>query len=549
MRVISPLIIAFFVLTGCDGTYDNSPVASQPAFTVSLASTSTPVPVNAQLILHATTALEPSTVNENSVYIKNSSKELVPAYITLIDQDIVVQPKVYLSANTDFDLIVTTAVASSSGAHLNQDSVASFTSGAASDFTAPVIVASLPANGSGMKEFGKIYFQLTEPISPLSINNSTIIVTMDALSMNISGTVNSSGSLVSFTPDQDLNSSIDTTWSVFLDLNTVFDLAGNQATALAGENNISMFPQASAPGFLTPKPLGSDVYDIGAPVNCVESAGNLMFVGSSAGLHLVEFNTITETFTHRSHLVSSSIGFVYSVDIDLATQRAYVGSSTGLSILDISNITEPLVVGSYPTTAPVYGLDLNGTDLYLAASVQGLVALDITIETAPAKKFEQPTNGTAFGVLTYYDGFLARTVITVADYDQGVSRFNTTGTALDFTGTQHQTRQLLWLPTNSEIYTASGIGGVKSLDIVSTLGMSPVASMPSYTTKIILDGDTVYTNDFGTGVGVISSLNRSLDSYIPMNRDITTLSSIRNGVDLYLILADTNGQLLSMKVQ
>ncbi|MEN8147683.1 MAG: Ig-like domain-containing protein [Campylobacterota bacterium] len=546
MRAILPLIIAFFVVTGCDGTYDNAPVKSEPALSISLAAAAlTPVPVNAQLILHASTALEPSTVNENSVYIQNSAKERTPAYITLIDQDIVVQPKIYLAANTDFELIVTTAVASSSGTHLTQNSVTPFTSGAASDFTAPTITSSLPVANTTARPYSKIYFQFSEPISPLGIDNSVITITNNTFGDTIPGTVNVSGSLISFTPYVDIPAE-DVTWNIVLNINAITDLAGNGAIAGGDDINASFFYSAQV-GFLTPKPLGSNVYNIGAPVNCIESSDNLVFVGSNAGLHLIEFDTVAETFTYKSHLLSSTIGYVYSIDIDVAANRAYVGSSTGLNIIDITQTTTPSIISSYETSAPVYGLDINGTDLYLAASAQGLIALDVTNETTPTVKFIRSTNGTAFDVATSTTG------IILADYDQGVTRFDFNGDWPENYPTTHHARSLIRKPgTTTGFFSASGIGGVKHIDTSSTsIFVNAPPPMPSYTTAVVADGilDKVYTNDFGTGIGVVDSLDYFLISYIPLNIDIVTISSVRDTSGLYLILADTSGQLHSMQVE
>jgi len=158
------------------------------------------------------------------VYIQNSVGERQPAYITLIDQDIIVQPKVYLTANTDFKLMATTAVASISGAHLTQNSVTSFTSGTASDFTAPTIVASLPAGPGTYEPFTKIYFQFSEAISPLDIDNSVITITDKTFGTDIPGIVRVSDSLISFTPYQDIPE-IDTTWNIVLNLNTMTTLS------------------------------------------------------------------------------------------------------------------------------------------------------------------------------------------------------------------------------------------------------------------------------------------------------------------------------------
>lgn len=123
MRTLLSLFIMLLLLSGCGESFDNASQDSESAFNISLAPafapvSTTPVPVNAQLILHASAALDPATVNESSVYIQNTLRERQDAYITLLGQDILVKPKVYLTAFTDFEIVITTALTNTTGTHL-----------------------------------------------------------------------------------------------------------------------------------------------------------------------------------------------------------------------------------------------------------------------------------------------------------------------------------------------------------------------------------------------------------------------------------------------
>ena len=552
MPTISSLLIMFILFTGCDGTYDNSPATSKPSFSISLAPAFAPsavtdsVAVNAQLILYASSTLEPSTVNESSVFIQSASGVRHAAYITLVGQDIIVQPKVYLTPNTKFEIVATTAIASTNGAHLTNNAVVFFTSGNPSlDVTAPTITSSLPHDSvnSAHELFTKIYFQFDEPISPLNTNNNTITVTATNIDINISGTVNVSGSLISFTPDQNIPND-DTNWNIFLNLNDISDLAGNgPATVTSVSNDVNKSFWSSVT--LAPKPLSVNSYNLGTAVNCIESSDNLLFIGSNDGLYLMAFDSTTTIFSPKSHLDQASIGMVYSIDINATTNRAYIGSTTGLFIIDISDSARPLIISHYPTTYPVYGVDQNGTDLYLAASLQGFIILDMTDETTLTEKYPTSTTlGTAFDVLSFDTGIL------LVEYDQGMSNYGFTGKLADqYPFTTTHLRSLLAIPNHNYIYMAAGIGGVYSVDPASTLTPTPVQQMPSYTTKLVTDGALVYSNDYGTGIGVFSgSTSLNLLEYIPLDFDVVTITYTTDGSKKHLVLVGVDGRLYSIEI-
>ncbi len=561
MRSILSLLIMLFIFTGCDSTYDNSPQETKPEFNINLAPAFAPgatvlVPVNSQLILHASATLDPSTVNENTIYIQNTFGERQDAYISLLGQDIIVKPKVYLTAFMDFEIVITTALVNSAGTHLAQTIVIPFSSDSPDGDTLPPVLVDHLAKDKGTIEPQTIlYYQFSEPISPLNISDSIVSIVNSIGSHTIQGRAQVSGTLLIFTPNEPFISNGDT-YTITLDLNqTISDLAGNILSQSSQIDSLSI--SSALP--TTQKSLHQNYYNSNSQVHCIESGpssssnSNLLYVGGTNGLEIIEFNLLTHSFTKRAQIDPNIVGAVYSIEINTASKRLYLGSSKGFSIYDIGETSNPIHLSTYQTTSPVYGAQILGDHAYLAASLQGVVDLNISNETVPSHIFTSSENGaTAFDITIHSNN------IIVADYDQELTTYDIDGISGQSWGQTNKghVRTLLKHPSSSfpdTFLIASGIAGFKAftLEVDANTYYNNYTPAPSYVSKVVANtNSSIYFNVANIGIAELSSTDYSHQGYLVPQPFIDTItftqvndSSFSN---IHLILVDNTGRIYSM---
>ncbi|HFU77308.1 MAG TPA: hypothetical protein ENK68_02245, partial [Epsilonproteobacteria bacterium] len=469
MRSLLYLFGIILIFSGCgDEKHTNTNLKTPQAFTITrapaLANDATlPVPVNSQLILQSSTLLDETTVTSSSVFIQDTSGVPLLSNITLDGLNIIIQPKAYLLPFTNYEIVITTQVKSASGLTLLENIVVPFTSGDPSaDISSPVLTTTLPTNGANTVEpYSNIYFQFNESLSPIGVDNTFITVIDQNTGQPISGNVTVSGTTLTFTPDNNfVNTHI---YVATLDdtLNSggyaLTDLAGNPIAS--GSQTVSFTIRA----FRTTKDanLSTTTYPLNTDVYCMENNGSLLFVGSKKGLDIIDYNLNTITFTPQSQL--HDIGSVFSIDINVSAEKAYLGTSNGLSIIDFSTPTAPQIIGSYTTNFPVYGTFIKEDHAYLAASLEGLIDLNISNQTTPQVNFVVDTNGTAFDVIA------TNTWIAVADFDQGVKIFDFSGTLFDAMPISSPARGFIADPGNLDSFQViTGVNGLYTLDLFST---------------------------------------------------------------------------------
>lgn len=544
-------LMSIFLIIGCG---NNASEGSKPSFTISLAPSRAPIlqepiPVNAQLILTASVALDPATVNENTIIIQDETATNFPITITLDGPDLSIKPKVYLTPNTNYFIRISKNVRSAQGKQLLNDITINFTSaGPDPDQTPPSLQTTLPLNNASLEPFAKIYFQFDEAISPLSIDNSVLNVFDNNTSTNVEGTIKVSGALLTFTPKSQLI--VDHNYTATLELgngtltHSISDLAGNPHP---GGTQILNFQVKSslisnAPNLATPTySLYSDVY-------AIEAIGTTLFVGGAKGLKIISHNLTNASFTPISELTRTQVGSVYSIELNASTKRAYIGTSNGVSIVDISNLATPTIIGSYKTQAPVYGLKVKASHLYLAASLQGVIDLDIQNETAPTERFVQDTNGTAFDVA------INSNFIIVADFNEGIKLFDTQGNLFTTLNTNGQTRNLIDEPFGSENQlVSSGIGGINYVETLSTPTAYTFFAVDAYVNKIrpaTLPHDTnpiLQVNLYGIGIAQTTP-EYIINSYIPLDFNVVNFVYLKSNDETisHMIVVDETGTLRTL---
>lgn len=545
MRLIMFLIGISLFFLGCGGGGSSETNTETPAFQIALApsfapNSEIPVPVNARLVLQSSSSLDLSTINETNIYIEDDIGAKFPAYVTLIDLNIIVKPKVYLTPDATYTIVITTNVANTEGEHLSENATVTFTAGSANpDATPPNYEGVLPDGNQAIETFSKIYFQFDEAISPISVASDVVQIINTSGEANITGTPQVSGSLLIYTPDTPFipNSSYD----ISIDFSKISDLAGN---LMSGMDGISVTVAASSQpsDTLTPNLNTYNTKDI---IHTIEVFDNTLYLCGNNGLHIIAFDAETATFSQLGHLSAATLGASYGIDVNSSANRAYVGSTKGFNIVDISNKSTPTLVQNHPTTAPVFGIDVIGNKAFIAASLQGVIGLDISNETQPQELYIKDTTGVVFDVIAVDSRILA------TDYNKGIATFDSSGVVSESTANFGHYRNITPHPANpGQYFIAGGTGGLQIADTFSTLGTVTYGLTPSYVTKIVTTDTLAYYHLSDIGIGVLNFVTDNLfEKYIFIDTiDITTFTYIKNtsGTKEYLILVDTQGQLHSV---
>ena len=536
------LLFTLLLLTSCS---NNDKKSTQP-FSITMSSGLAPaftskVPVNARIILDVNETLDPATVNETNVYIQETNTTIHhPTSVTLLTLQITLQPVVHFKANTNYEVVVTTGVQTTDGISLSEDVVISFLTDGTVDSLEPVFLSSLPKNNAlNVQPFSHIIFEFNEPLSPLTIDASTISVFNTDL-MPILGKIETTGSIISFIPLSDLTEG---NYTVSVDESTISDLAGNLALSV---NDINFTVAKSKTLIDLASFYNTNTYNVGATINNLNSVDDIIFVGSENGLFIIQHNTPEDNntnFTLRSHLSSDALGSVYDVDAHLTSGRAYIGSSKGVSIFDITDLDAPSLLSFYPTTYPVYGIDANETNLYAAASLQGFIGLDISDELSPKLLFTRPTTSTAFDVKIYdYNG----QGLILSDYADGIVKATIDGNTSEASSTSSPIRQLADSSNTYSLYAAGGITGTYSIDFLSTLSVGPYNPPSSYTMQVCYGINSGMRHSIERNVGI----NDHQSNYYNSSQDLISLTCIESKNDLgitFVVTAERSGKLSTLQ--
>ena len=512
------------------------------------------IPVNAQIILYASTALDPDSVNSRSVYLEDEEGRKLISDVTLLDRQIIIQPKVYLPAEETLHIIVTTEVETLSGAHLSEQLSLSFVSGDPSgDTTPPVYLGHNLSDSGATHPYSIFYFQFDEPISPLDLPGNIITVKHPDTLEVITGTISVMGSLLSFEPSTPLKTMEELGNDVGYDINVslfgnIRDLSGN--TYYDTDVQLSVIGASSAAPIVPVTSVNTNNYSTGSTVYSIEKLGNTLFVGGEERLHIVSYDLDSRSFTPLSTLSTPEMGAVYAISIDAGAKVLYLATSKGVVIVDVSDYHTPQQIGSYLTADPVYGVDYFNDHLYLAATLTGMIDLNISTPETPQHIHTYATQGTAFGVLstpsTGYGDYAS-----VSDFDNGMLLVNPdNNTTMDATFYDYigQVRAVFRDQNNTSDYLAlSSVGGVFRYNLGSTPppNMDLLLSLPSYAYKLVSRRDLIfYVSLKHMGIALVDyrDVPTIMNIYDP-SFETTTFTAVSDGVTEHLIIPDAQGAL------
>ena len=178
--------------------------------------------VNKNLAATFSEAMDPSSITTAAFTLRQGTTP-VAGTVTYAGVTAVFNPSNSLAPNTTYTATVWMEVTDLAGNPLAEDYVWNFTTGAASDTTAPIATVTAPAEGAmGVPLNSQIAVTFSEAIDPLTISTATF--TLDQGITPISGTVIYANGTAIFTPAGGLTPDTTYTGTVWME---VTDLAGN----------------------------------------------------------------------------------------------------------------------------------------------------------------------------------------------------------------------------------------------------------------------------------------------------------------------------------
>ncbi len=546
MKALLSLFLTIFIFAGCDSTYNNTFSENKGAITISMSpgfssSSSNSVPINSRLVLMSSRQLNPKTVTEKTIYIQDLNGIIYPAEITLSDLSIIINPIIYLKPSTTYEIILTTSIQDLQGLNLSKLTTIAFTTGISIDSTPPTLITTLPIDNTSAYDtdaYSLIYFQFSETLAPIDLDLSMIRVYTGS-QPDVNGTLTQSGSLLYFQPDQNLSDSL--TYTVELNTSSIQDLSGNRYSS----GNILIgfsVKQVDIIPIRTPM-LGDNSFSTSSTVHAIESNNELLFTGGDTGLHIIHFNSDTEQFSALSHIDSTLLGSIYNFDINSSTHLIYIGSSKGLFIVDYTQPSAPMVLGSFLTNTPVYGLHNSGDHTFLAGSTSGVYDVNTSLPSAPQLITNFATTGIAYDIQENQGELI------VADYNASIKTYDTIGNIVGMDPyLQSHIRQIE--PNGVDYYFATGIGGITHwAQNNSTPYFEKQAA--SYVSKVVNgNGSFIYANISHIGIAIFQLSTPGIKEYLNFSFQTSTFTYFMDTTNTkeYLILVSNTGSLHSMRL-
>ena len=162
----------------------------------------TDVPVNFLITANFDSAMSPSTINVNTFTLWQGTTP-VPGLVNYYGMTAIFDPSADLQINTTYTVKITTDVTDTTGVHMQNNFIWSFTTGAA-DTVSPTVIYTNPADGDdNVPTNNVITVSFSEPMDPSTINTSTFTLMQGTTQIN--GTVNFDGvRTATFNPANDL---------------------------------------------------------------------------------------------------------------------------------------------------------------------------------------------------------------------------------------------------------------------------------------------------------------------------------------------------------
>lgn len=296
------------------------------------ANNATNVPVGNALSATFSEALNPLTVTTTTFTLKQGATSIAGT-VNYAGITATFTASANLAPNLPYTATITTGVHDLSGNALAANYVWTFTTGAVSNVTPPVVISTAPASGaSGVPLTTNLAATFSEAVNPLTVNTATFTLSQGVVP--VSGTVSYSGVTAVFTPAATLNTN--TTYLATLTAG-VTDLSGN---AMAANYTWSFTTASTIPVTVVVPTITSTMPAAGATAVTVSTnvvvnfsePMNPLTIGTSTFLLQQGTTTVSGTVTYANSSAT------FSPLLNLAPNTKYTAGIAS-SVADLSGNT------------------------------------------------------------------------------------------------------------------------------------------------------------------------------------------------------------------
>jgi len=441
-KLLLILFSTFILLVGCQSSSSvDSGVNLQKSLKVVTLNDET-IPTNSSITMEFSEAMDVATLLDSSVYLLDSLAQRVDVTLLFVDdRHLTIEPKIFLKPLEKYRLIITTDIKSLSGLSLLEEYELNFTAGGSTDLEPPKLLGLVPFDSSTDK-FTTVALQFDEPLA--ISDKPRIKLTYSDESNNtieVEGKSIEVGSYLRLIPSEPLVVGREYILSLTSD---VMDKSRNIYT---GDDNWAFVVDDRVEYSGGVDNLKSHI-DLNTTLNSIDTHNGLIYLCATNRLFIVEVGS------DKKLKVKSDIaidGDVY--DIALSGDFIALATSKGITIMQ-----KEIVIKSFTTKAPVYGITYQDRYFYGAGSSEGLYIFSADNGIPTQDDFNPiPIDGTAFDVAS--DG----TYLYVAQYTAGVSKYTLDGSFVKSYTTKTATRSIEIY--NNTLYLSSGVLGVSAINL------------------------------------------------------------------------------------
>jgi len=187
----------------------------------------TGVPINSQIVVTFSEAMNPATINDTTFIVKRGSTP-VTGTVSYVNGTAIFTPATALTTNTLYTAAITTGAKTIEATDLDDNALAanfvwSFMTSVSTDATRPTVIVTIPAdNTTGVPINSKLAATFSKAMNPATITNTTF--TLQQGSTPVTGTVSYASGTATFAPATNLTTN--TLYTATITTGAT-DLAGN----------------------------------------------------------------------------------------------------------------------------------------------------------------------------------------------------------------------------------------------------------------------------------------------------------------------------------
>ncbi|MEA1918687.1 MAG: Ig-like domain-containing protein [Campylobacterota bacterium] len=373
--IFTSMILFSILLIGCNSSSKdekNSNLTLRNLHEVSA------VPTNAKLYLEFSKDIDFTTVNDHTFFLLDKNGVKVDGALHVESNLVSFKPANYLDPLVEYTLVVTRALLSTSGYALFQEYQWNFTSSDHTDNKSPILTLKIPENQASIHT--EIAFEFDEQIYAHS-NQSDLLELKDADNKSVAGVSSLEYDIIRFSPLKTLN--FNTGYTVTLKAN-IADLYNNEYNGTKTWSFTTAKDDVSEP--LSSKEVAS--YDTQTTLLSMTSIDDILLTGTDESINTYRIDRLTCKLSALASFALETPTYVIEPHHSLLLS----GSSKGVNLLSVDTqgkLGESINI-FYETDAPVYDIAASGNTAFLAQTVQGVQALDISAPSTPLKLFDLP---------------------------------------------------------------------------------------------------------------------------------------------------------------